>query len=240
MLLYGCFLWSPLLKRRTAILRLRSVQRLTALTVTRAFKSTSTESALILADWIPLDVRARQLSVHTAIKLNSPSDTKREVGHLYCVAIDINSCEISLSSADYPKRSPLQDYPPWLNIPFSISSCAIERPPSLSPTTNAHFHIYTDASKSTYSTRCAAVITDHEGHLTILQRRLNDNCSIFEAETTAITDALDYIGKYLPEGSLVDIFSDSKQSLSSALSKKRTLSFTRLLQQRLLRTGQLF
>ena len=152
MLLYGCFLWAPAVRRQTSVTKLRSVQRLMATTKIRSFRTISTNSSLIIGNWLPFDLRIRQLAILAGIKMNINFSTPYP-GHVQFIRADINSCGLTLTDLDYPKPSPLQSLPPWSPQPFSIHVDQRYLPP-LCPTVNGHYNIYNDGSKTSLDWTC--------------------------------------------------------------------------------------
>jgi ribonuclease HI len=209
-----------------------------ATTTIRSFRTISTDSSLIIGNWLPFDLRIRQLAILAGIKMNINFSTPYP-GHVQFIRADINSCGLTLTDLDYLKPSPLQSLPPWSPQPFSIHVDQRYLPP-LCPTVNGHYNIYTDGSKTTVSTGYAVLIINKDRDMDIVQRRLDADCSIFEAETRAITEALRFCNKYLPPGSVVNIFTDALQVISSITSKKRILRFTHQLQRSILYSGKMF
>jgi ribonuclease HI len=238
MLLYGCFIWAPALKRRTLVGRLRSVQRLMATTVIRSFKSISSDSSFVITNWLPFDFRARQLAALTAAKLGLKQPSLFP-GHVQFIFTELVSCGITLDSMDYPKPSPLQHLPPWSTLPFSLHADHTILLP-LVPTAEEHYHIYTDGSKTAFSAGYAFLVINKDNVVDIVQRRLDDDCSIFEAETCAIIEALHFCKRHLHRGSVINISTDAMQVISSASSKKKILRFTHQLQESLLNLSELF
>ena len=237
-LLYGCFIWVSALRRQSTVSNLRSVQRLMASTIIRSFKTISTDSSMVIANLLPFDLRARQLACLTYIKMSS-NQNGHYSGHVRYIEKDILSCGLSKECIDYPKPAPLQALPPWSKPPFSI---LIDQKhlPSLSPKYDDHYHIYTDGSKTAFSTGFAFLVVQKNCVMDIVQRRLDVDCSIFEAETRAIIEALRFCKQHLPRSSTIKIFTDAMQVISSSSSKKRILRFSRHLQQNLLSAGRIF
>nr|CAH0102215.1 unnamed protein product [Daphnia galeata] len=62
-LLYGCSVWSPILSGKKGVGLLRSFQRLFTSSITKAFKTPSTESLLVLSNSIPIDLRVLEITI---------------------------------------------------------------------------------------------------------------------------------------------------------------------------------
>ena len=126
---------------------------------------------------------------------------------------DMLSCGLARKDMDYPQPSPFQPLPPWSVLPFSTEAEGRHLSTFL-PTADGLFHIYTDGSKTAFTTGYAILIVNKEGILDLIQRRLENDCSIFEAETRAISEALLSCRKNIPPGSVIKIFTDSRQAVS--------------------------
>ena len=61
---YGCVAWAPAINTRWCKMMLRSAQRPMALAICRAFRSTSTSAALVLANMLPLDLKILEIVCH--------------------------------------------------------------------------------------------------------------------------------------------------------------------------------
>ena len=74
----------------------------------------------------------------------------------------------------------------------------------------------------------------------IVQRRLQNDFSIFEAETEAIVEALQFCRNFLPLGSIITIVTDAMLVILSATSKKQILCFTHRLQENMMLARNMF
>ena len=73
MLLYAAPVWIEATNFKWCKTKLRSVQRLILMTTIRSFRTVSTHSALILADALPMEMRAQTLATMSFLKRNSQS-----------------------------------------------------------------------------------------------------------------------------------------------------------------------
>ena len=61
-ILYGSPIWLRATYSQTLTQKLRSLQRLKALTIIRAYRTVSTNAAIVLAQLLPLDLRAQEMA----------------------------------------------------------------------------------------------------------------------------------------------------------------------------------
>ena len=111
------------------------------------------------------------------------------------------------------------------NLIEGVSKCMISREEAQAKfneycgTLGPHDEVYTDGSKIDERVGAAAVINRHfqNGEITCrcLSKRLPDNSTIFAAESTAITLALDYYQHMEPVRHDVVVFSDSMSCLQA-------------------------
>ena len=76
MILYGICIWADVLRYKWRQISLRSVERLMVISITRCFRTVSTFSTLMLANYIPIEMKALKLSKITSIKLKNDVDNK--------------------------------------------------------------------------------------------------------------------------------------------------------------------
>ena len=224
MLLYAVYIWADALRYKWCQTKLRSVQRLMAISVTRCFRTVSTGTALVLANYIPMEMRALKLSVITALKHSCEYQyTPAPIRRLFL------ACSIKASELYIPVRSFLLSVPPWsrsfLNV--NLSSTTV---PSMLPATNNSWYIYTDGSKNGDRVSFAILITNVTGIIFQRQGRLPKESTIFDAETQGILSGLSDILPLTDRNADITVYSDSRSSLQALLSTRKVLPQTREIQ----------
>ena len=132
----------------------------------------------------------------------------------------------------YPLFHQEQNYNPKRhNLIEGVNKCMISRPEAQAKfreyreTLGSHDKVFTDGSKMNERFRAAAVINRHfqNGETTCrhLTKRLPDNSTIFAAEATAITLALNYYQHMGPVHHDVIVYSDSMSCLQAVEGEDR-------------------
>ena len=215
MLLYAAPIWIESTQRKWCQTKLRSIQRLILATTLRSFKTISTSTALVLSGSVPMEMRAQNLAIQSQLKrYNSPA-VRYHIHNSAFIPAVLRHCNIDPSQLDIPCNPLLLPSP----IPISISPTPIT--PTLLPSDPTHVYLFTDGSKSSEGVAFAVVSTTRQGIGTVIRRRLPDNASIFEAESCAISVALDLIRSNIQQYSAASIYTDSRASLQALSSKKK-------------------
>jgi len=195
-----------------------------AISVTRCFRTVSTLSALVLANWIPMEMTALKLATIAALKLNNEREyTPAPIRRLY------QTCSIKADQLYLPVQSSLLSLPPpsrsFLQVHLSSSAY-----PSLLPTSSHCWYVYTDGSKIGDQISFAVVITNCTGVILQRQCRLAKESTIFEAETLGILTGLADILTLVDPNSDISVFSDSKSALQALTSLRKVLPPTQQIQ----------
>ena len=140
-------------KFKRCVNNLRSVQRLILMAMISSFRSISTNSALVLANSVPIEKRALQLAAIATLKNYKPGNNL--VNQLF------RDTNIDPTIIDPPCVSHLMQIPPYVQSQLSIYVCKPNSPPqSLLLDQPNHYFLYTDGSKTKEATSYAAILTD--------------------------------------------------------------------------------
>ena len=203
-----------------------------AISVCRSYRTVSTEASLILANMLPLDLRATQLAANFQLsaRLGSSSQAHPK-GHFTTIQRLIADAGLQINNCNRWNRSTIGHIPPWSTPKFEIIT-SISTEPELHPSHESTLHIYTDGSKSENRVGFSTVIVDQHSILLVIRGKLPEYASSYDAESVAINDALKYTVVHGQSYASVRIFTDSLSNLHS-LKSNRKLSSTSISNQRL-------
>lgn len=180
-LTYACVVWWTALLKSTYLAELQKVQRLACLFITGALRSTPTKALEVFLNLAPLDIFCQGSAAKSGIRLQASGFWKsRPYGHANVLSLfDIDKVGIT----DY--IIPSQNFDRNFKVSFPGRSeweHGIPIPNSIP--------IYTDGSKMEHGVGSGV----HSDFLEIDQSfKLPKNCSIFQAEIFAISEALSLI-----------------------------------------------
>ncbi|WP_165480169.1 reverse transcriptase domain-containing protein, partial [Clostridioides difficile] len=159
---YACSAWLDALQKQYICKKLLKAQRLFALAIIRAYKSVSTEAALLLANITPIDLKLPLVASRYKIKKgNIPA----VLGQLQYE----DPCHF------------LANGHPAIESKF-VGDCSIQH----------QIEIYTDGSKISNRTGCAFVVFQNNEVQYHNKTRLADACTVFQAEMLAIKQAVSW------------------------------------------------
>ena len=211
-LMFGCPAWVSLLKNKSIVQKIESVQRLVAIKMIRAFRTVSFDAALKLSGlpYIVNRIHERVISYaakhpnhYTQFIPNSHIEYTLQIAAAY--GIDI---------AKYESTSLQNTIPPYCREKASVSTTLLNEYPLFQKSV---LNIYTDGSKSDAGTGCAFVVFRPNMLLEHGQARLGIGNSVYQAELVAIRNSLIHLFT-LPIRecfSKINIYSDSLSSLNS-------------------------
>ena len=219
-LLYGCSLWCPVIDKVRSISILKSTQRLMALVILRAFKSTSAEACLALTGLLPIDLRIAELAAFRLSAIRSPVSPRA----FLTICKKFPNTELS-QSFSVPKRYFSPFHPPWLTPALQpLIILPAEGLIPLLPSAPGTVRVYTDGSVISGCTGYGLVVVNSSGIVATCRGKLPNDCSIFQAEGQAILQAIRFAITIVPKPSFIEIFSDSRAALISSLTSERITS----------------
>ena len=157
-----------------------------ALALIGAYPTVSTNAAIVLAQLLPLDVRAQEMAFRFYLTHQPfiPRSSLWIIKHnvepfeaVHPIQAD-PSCKLSL--------------PPWRNVPFQVA-LTWKNPIKLCPHSNSTLHIFTDGSKSASKVGYAAIILNSTSIHSPISGRLPGYSPPYDAEASALTEALLFI-----------------------------------------------
>jgi ribonuclease HI len=159
--LYCSSVWVEAVKRKRIVKSLLRVQRLIAIRIVKAFRTVSTEAAIILAGIIPLNLRVEETADLFKIK---------KVDEYTINGINNSDLQrpLNFQNRFHPSKEPI----------------------IMTNENNGNLNIYTDGSKLNGHVGCAFTIWDGNQELTFERKRLDNRCSVFQAELLAIKGSL--------------------------------------------------
>jgi ribonuclease HI len=149
--------------------KLKSVQRFAALCITKAYRTAPTDAINIIANLPPIDLQIEQVAALYFAKRGQSNGTLFDS----IIAFDRMEQSVYFFSLPHPALRP------------SFNSHAL--------CTDRSVSIYTDGSKSPDGVGAAFVAFDSGAVIAQSQMRLNPECSVFQAELTAIESALTWL-----------------------------------------------
>ena len=185
MVLYGAEFWSSALKFNWAKLILSQIQRACMLRVCKAYRTVSYEASCILANILPLEYKADELTRLRGVKSSGVFNIEGET--------------ITVQRGVLSGRHPAGCVRGFVDL-------------STHRVDTDGFCIFTDGSKSDDGVGSAFVVYDHSVELCHRIFSLPDYCSVFQAELLALKKALEFLLEKWPSIS-VRIYSDSLSSL---------------------------
>ena len=232
-ILYGSSIWLQATSKVWCQNRLQSTQRLMAITIIRGFKTISSTAAILLANLIPLHLHAQLL----ASKYQTKQLLKKEIdatAEIKSSSLIINNLLVDSNVNPYPttyptrsdlyplnkfyipKKSYLKILPPWHPSACTVNHLSPHNPPLKPPqlTHPSTLFIYTDGSKTKDHVGYAAIAYNHLDQVWTIERRLEKHASIFEAESRAITSAIQLTLSSPTKYQTVVIFSDCQSALA--------------------------
>jgi ribonuclease HI len=181
--------WGHVAQKKCVQIKLRQIQRLIALRICKAYKTVSTNAAVLLAGFLPLHLRIQELMDIFAVKNNLPIET---------ISLPDGELErdIKFSTLPHPasRRSPV------------IIHQALD---------NDNYHIFTDGSKSEMGAGAAFVVFCVQRQIITRSYKLSYYCTVYQAELFAIIQALEWLGSYGLQGVRVTIFTDSLSAITA-------------------------
>ncbi|XP_035228473.1 uncharacterized protein LOC118200615 [Stegodyphus dumicola] len=172
-MIYGAAIWAnPMTCRKQKILQ--SSQRPFVLAITKAYRTTSTAAAAVLAGLIPLPIKAQQ---EAAITMFSQLHRKARFG------------ELSYDPADFEfKSSKLKTHPSDYGKGV-VTHFAPELPPSIE---GPGFMIYTDGSKMDNAVGSAYTVFHNGTEVQTWKCHMSPHNSVFQAEALALLKAIEW------------------------------------------------
>ena len=202
-LLYGAPIWLTSIQKQWCQRELKSVQRLMALRIIKAFKTVPYETCITLSGLLPIldKIKSRAMvffAKHPECLQRNCESTR--------YAVDMMS-ESNVDAASYEKDVPLnhQMYPPT-RIELSV---IIKEDIEIN---DGFVNIYTDGSKTSNGTGAAAVIINKETTIVTMGRLRKEN-TIYQAEALGIIMALSALLHLDVNEQAINIYSDSMSVL---------------------------
>jgi ribonuclease HI len=244
-LLYGCSVWSKSLDKAEIVALLRRAQRLAALAMTGALKTTSTDTLFVLSGLEPIDFLAKERCALHFIKLTQQEYLLKmlevqnhllthEATHSHDSSLQfMQRCAIDLASYNFGNQfDTIAAVPPW-EFPDDLITISDESIPCYDPSSYTY---YTDASQQGVGTPVgvAVVLQQSPNAFTdIVQIQLPGYASVFQGELYAIFEALRHIQDIQLKDRFIQIFSDSRSALEALKQFDTKIPIARKIQQQI-------
>jgi ribonuclease HI len=225
-LLYGCAVWSKSLEKASLVSLLRRSQRLAALAITGALRTTSTDALFVLSGLKPIDLTASERSAMEFIRITENqklSDMLDAQNQLYIHESSpihnsslqyIQSCAMKLASYNLgSQRETIPTPPPW-EVHNNI--VILDEPCGSVFYNDSNYTYYTDASQQTIGAPIGIGVVlqqSLETFVEISMTKLPGCASVFQGELAAISEALQHAQDIELCNTSISIFSDSRSSL---------------------------
>ncbi|XP_072939881.1 uncharacterized protein [Epargyreus clarus] len=189
-IMYAASAWAPATERIGIRKELDCVQRGFVQKIIKGYKTISLNSALLLAGLLPLDIRIREAASLYEIKKGY---TRRVVGDR-----DVE-VPIPYKAAPHPAQ--------WIPMSFGIVADEV----ALKENLNASLNIFTDGSKIEGKVGAALSIRHGNEEICTRKLRLEDCCTVFQAELLALAEATQEAIKR--KHTSCSVFCDSRSAL---------------------------
>ena len=231
MLLYGAIVWANVIDQRSLVTLLRRTQRLMCLAITRAPRTTATDSLEVLCGLAPIQLVIEERAICQLYGILADRDLTRKLQIEETLRVHENkkthfsplqwtkACMnpiIQLCTTMEPKVS-LNEFP----HPAAVHCPCLVTDGSgngslLDADSEGRFisTFYTDASKGTDSYVGTAVVKKNDANWDTLVARVYDGISVFRGELLAISDAVDAVEANDSEGEYL-ICSDSLSGIQA-------------------------
>ena len=167
-ILYCCSVWAKSLTQQN-IKKLKSIQRLFAIKIIRAYRTISYESAITIAGLTPIDLRIKENNLLNLIK-------HEKTGQVLGLMCDHMERKVDVRLRPHPSLAP--------RIVFIEGQ---HRP------TDYDFEIFTDGSKTYTSVGASYVAFSHGLEQSYGKYRVGTLCSVFQTELIAIQKAIQWL-----------------------------------------------
>jgi ribonuclease HI len=218
-LLYCCSVWASATAKKTTIRKLRRVQRWATRSICRAYKTTSTESALVISGLPPIDLVIKATAATRLAKLRKMNFhiSPRSYNLIKGMEIIPTVVDLEVTSHYFDPNCP-----PWRARPEAHLALDARTELSLRPTRGDTLRIYTDGSVIAGRTGYGLAGLDADRMVFQHRGRLPDHASIFQAEGMAILKAITIIEEMENKPARIEILADSKSALMSSSTTRET------------------
>lgn len=202
---YAAGVWGHAAKKKGLKRRLLSMQRGFALRALKSFRTVSTSAALALAQFMPIDLKVREVNLIEKTRLSSTTELLPD--------------DVTLEKPTPPRLllHPAQRItfkPELLEDQHEVEQFSRKLPPDT-------IHIYTDGSKQDDNKVGAAFVGYCRGCVIGGSKfKLHDCCSVFQAELLAILRACQWT--YHRNSTHTVIYSDSKSAIQAIQDRSNT------------------
>lgn len=208
-LTYGCIVWWPAVDKVTYFKKLKKVQRLACIGITGSLRTTPTASLEVMLNILPIDLFCKATAAKSALRLKESGCFRtRNYGH--STIFNNISLDVTNVTTDYTSPVSLLERNFEIRFPKRVEWESGNNP------FDSDFHvIYTDGSKMNTGVGCG-IYSEHFG----IEKsfKLDDNCSIFQAEVLAIHNALLHLVELNIYNAKVAICIDSQAAIKALYS----------------------
>ncbi|XP_023244780.1 uncharacterized protein LOC111642644 [Centruroides sculpturatus] len=184
---YGAEIWGTSVTRVHIKRKLLSIQRIMAINIAKAYKTAPTEALLVINRTPPIDIKIREILIRfNLIKL---ANNQINQDHFNAIvgkeefAQDLISLAATIATNGFDKCSPNPIHPSF------TPSVSLET----SNSDDQDICIFTDGSKTDQGVGSAFVAYKGKVCLYQMYRKLAPHCTINQAESLAISNAIDWI-----------------------------------------------
>ena len=226
---YCCSVWCAAPDRRDVVTLLRKTQRTFGLAICRAFRSVSTEAVLNLAGLLPIDLRVKELSARRLLALGMPFSHRSRSALTQIVS--------GLLETEEPEKPFFSaDFPPWQSQRISEPVLLPRDGPIIPLIADgpSAARVFTDGAVLGGRAGYGVVICSAAGITATCRGRVDDHCSVIQAEGAAIREALDYLSTTGAHLDRIDLFVDSQTAIQLCTSTKKTSTLFNDIRRRIL------
>ena len=212
---WASIVWAKTCQTNTIRRKFTSLNRLMALTMMPAREKTPTHGLEIILDLVPIDLKIKELALKAMLRVLPQSQTRwngignsSSIGHMKWGQDELN--KIGIPKKAFDTTNALNLNPKY--------KCDLESFNSGKPVSETSINCYTDGSKILNKTGYGFGIAEDKVIISRDNGSLNDNCTVFQAETVAIEQASIQLQEMGVQK--VTIFSDSRAAISSLAALK--------------------
>lgn len=225
-LLYGCSVWARAATMKGCQTKLKSVQRLMLLCVTRAFKSVSLNALLVIANVLPIELvvieqTVKRFMYFSANQLEFSMFSQKSI---QSYTTQILHCPSSIS---YSKRFFSIHHPPWKCISSpQVHYLSAKRNIPVFPEHPLRANVFTDGSKADGKAGIGILIFFSDGTTSSYKEKLPDHATVFQAECLAISLAIKHLTSTKADISDANVYTDSQAAITAIITTGKVCSIT--------------
>ena len=221
-LTYACLIWGHEVKTKAMLTKLKALDRLAVRSMATISRRAPQASIEVLTDLLPIELHIKKLGMQALVRLreilpkqaiNYTKGRKRHgTPHLQYWHELLEANQIFLRTSDVCSQTV------W-DRTYTVNTASFDG--HRKHRTHSEYTVYTDGSKTNEGTGAGFIIYHHRDVVIYNSIKLNDECTVFQAELLAIRSACTYLMEnFSPKH--VKFLSDSQAALKALDSQNYT------------------